>query len=747
MYFGTGKQTEILYRKRALMKKTASKRFFSTYRIVILVLMAMVIAWQYRHFIFSRNEVERIILISIDTCRADYLGCYGFDRPTTPNIDAVADEAVLFEQVIAPVPYTLPSHSSMLTGTIPPYHGVHDNVNYRLHEANVTLAEVLKQRRYTTGSIVSTIVMDVEYGLGQGFDDYYDVRTPEESGSVTTAVERKAEPTTELAIDWLDEHKEDNFFLFLHYYDPHWPYEPPEPFATDFADNLYAGEIAYVDHCIGRLVDKLKEQGLYDSTLLIITSDHGEGLGEHGESQHGFFIYQSTLGVPLIMKLPGQSGGKRVGDVAALVDITPTVCSLAGIPASPGAQSQGGDLSPYLLGNPGKKEKRYIYAESLGPTHVTGNSLFGIVEGDWKYIQTTRPELYNLKLDPGELVDRVEAEPRRAQLLKKQLQNILDDLLRRGRSRIDADPQRLQDLHALGYIGGPVEESFEFNQDIEDPKDLIWVHEQMLLFEDAVSRKDQDEVKRICTYILSRKPDFCDGHNFLARIAKDQGDLPEAERHWKESLNIRSDQADVLNSLGKVLALQDKTAEAIGYWTKAQEQQPDNEETHYNLGVAHNRLGQYEEAIKHWRKSLAIVPDQSNVTNWLARSHKKWGDKFRLQSQFPQALEQWLLSLELNSNQPDVLNNVGWAYTVKGTAFYNPKEAVRSATRACELTGHKNPAILNTLAGAFASQGEWTKAVEVLKKAIDLAASTGQTQLQVTLEKHLKSYQDEQLTD
>ena len=245
---------------------------------------------------FTKNQspptIRNILLISIDTCRADHLSCYGHKKNTTPNIDSIAKTGIRFENAITPVPQTLPSHSSMLTGTTPLYHGVHDNNGYKLSHSNITLAQILKNKGFTTAAFISAFVLDSQFGLSQGFGTYND-RFEEELNS-NGIVERRAEETSSLAMKWLDDHKAEPFFLFLHYFDPHMKYDPPEPFALEFSDNLYAGEIAYTDHWIGKVLDKLKETGLYDSTLIIITSDHGEMLGEHREVTHAYYIYQGN---------------------------------------------------------------------------------------------------------------------------------------------------------------------------------------------------------------------------------------------------------------------------------------------------------------------------------------------------------------------------------------------------------------------------------------------------------------------
>ena len=232
----------------------------SKYGIIVFLLLLFTGIYFLRIYLggsISSGDIRNVVLISIDTCRADYLSCYGYERLTTPNIDGVASEGILFENVITPVPMTLPAHASMLTGTIPPFHGIHDNLNYQVAESNVTLAEILKENGFSTGAIISAFVLDRDFGLNQGFDTYNDRFEDEHKAGIIQ--ERKGDEATRLSLDWLDEHKSERFFYFLHYFDPHAGYEPPEPFAGRFKDSPYAGEIAFTDHCIGMVIEKLKE--------------------------------------------------------------------------------------------------------------------------------------------------------------------------------------------------------------------------------------------------------------------------------------------------------------------------------------------------------------------------------------------------------------------------------------------------------------------------------------------------------
>ena len=409
----------------------------------------------------TAKDVRHIVLISIDTCRADHLGCYGYSRKTSSNIDTLAAESVLFNHAVAPVPITLPSHSSMLTGTIPPYHKVRDNSSYRLDSANVTLAEILKENGFVTGAIIGSFVLDSRFGLDQGFDTYNDkLSKKQKSEFFHHSNERKAEDVTYAANIWLEKHREDKFFLFLHYFDPHFPYELHErfayktyPFLTSVPKDLYDGEVAYTDYCIGQVIEKLKNLGLYDSTMIVLTADHGEGLGEHSELSHAYFIYHSTLHVPLIIKAPGWPKGGRIDNVVGIIDIVPTVCGALGIPAPPSVQ--GRDLSALLSNNRSIIEERYLFCESLYPTKYDLGPFFGIVSNRWKYIHTSYPELYDLVRDPQETKNLLKYQLQQTRVMQEQLESILQNSSGStfADSRMTLDEETRGRLESLGYIG------------------------------------------------------------------------------------------------------------------------------------------------------------------------------------------------------------------------------------------------------------------------------------------------------
>ena len=523
--------------------------------ILIIIAVLLYIGWLY----FGPeagpyNKIRNVLVISLDATREDVLSCYGFKHNTTPNIDALAGEGVLFENTYAPLSLTLPSHCTMLTGTIPPYHRVHDNNGYRLNNSNVTLAEILKENGFVTGAIVGSIILDSKYGMDQGFDSYDDNFQNERSPIFI--LERQAEEGERIATKWLEQHQKENMFLFLHFYDPHRSYDAPEPYknmflptphpqegSIDHLQGTYAGEVAYTDNCIKGVIDKLKQLGLYDSTLIIVTADRGEMLSEHREMTHGYFIYQSAVRVPLIFKVPGASTPTRIKKNVGLVDIVPTVCSLLDIKGP--FEFQGVDISPYLLQDePEDLKRRHIYLESLLPTKYKGNSLLGIVNDQYKYIQTTRPELYDIVNDYPESVNLVEKYPKIAHRMKGLLKLMLDDMtaLDSSDSTMEADEETLKQLKALGYVGGSVTEEFSFDTSKKDPKDLFDYHVANIQIRPFLNEKKFDQVKELCEKMISMEPDVAKPYIYLACIANRLKDYPEAIKRLTKAIEIEPDE-------------------------------------------------------------------------------------------------------------------------------------------------------------------------------------------------------------
>ena len=740
---------------------------------------AAVGGWLLTHACPSAVQARHVVLISIDTCRPDYLSCYGFNRPTTPNIDKLAAESILFTNAISPVPITLPAHASMLTGTIPPYHGVHDNMDYRLSQGQVTLAELLRQNGYTTGAIISAFVMDSQFDLDQGFDHYDD--TFMASRTTIGINERRGDETSQLAVQWLDEHKDEDSFLFLHYYDPHASYDPPQPFAARFADDLYAGEIAFVDHCIGLVIDKLKDLGLYDSTLIVITGDHGEMLGEHGEDTHAYFIYQSALRVPLIFKVPG-AGAASIDDGVGLIDIFPTICSTLGIETP--EHGQGEDLTGYFS-NTGARRERVFYCESFTPTkYYDAAGLLGIIVGGWKYIHTARPELYDLINDPHELNDLAAEQPARVDTCRRQLDETLQSTVLEddSDSMVALDAESLARIESLGYVGGSVSKDFRLDQNHNklDPKDLIEFHtvwgrvrvDQVAGTEYAnespVSPAQYDEDKAICQELIRRYPRFFTPHLCLGSIAMIENDDPAAVSHLRDALRLQPDEFQSHALLGRSLGRLEQFDEAIEHLERAitlksNRPMPHNtlgtiyaqlgnidlalehfehalaidSKSHYtyrNLGKVYFQQGDHEKAIQYYRQSLQINPDQPGAHNGLSQILYAQGD-------IQGAVAALTTAVRLSPDWPAALNNLA---RIKATStddqIRDPQEAIRLAERACKQTGFQNVKFLVTLAQAHAAASSFAEAIETAQSALDLAQAAGHTKNATQIQQYIEHY-------
>ena len=686
--------------------------------IPLLVLLVLWAGWRLLPSHFASKDLCNVLLISIDTCRADYLGCYGSSLQATPNIDSFAREGFLFSNAYSPVPITLPAHSSMLTGTIPPYHGVRDNNDYKLAESNETLAEILRSNGYTTAAVIGAFVMHCKFGLQQGFE-YYNSNF-EKSRSSIGINERRAEEVNHFAIEWLEKNKNKRFFLFLHYFDPHAVYEPPEPFASKFKENPYAGEIAYTDHCIGQVLRKLKEEGLYESTLIIITSDHGEMLGEHGAVSHAYFIYQSALRVPLIFRIPDQENGKRIDAPVGLIDIVPTVCGTLGIEVPD--QAQGEDLSRYFKKNHIPVKDRRLYCESLTPTKYGASPLLGVVTDRWKYIHTVRPELYDIIEDPGEAVNLIKQQPEMVWALQDHLRKTVESSARNEKSgtRITLDQEDISRLESLGYVASArVRDDFEFDQSKEDPKDLLGVHNQLMsAFYFAFHMKDYKEAKTICERLLKERPRHIETYALLTKIALRQDDLTGALEYMTKLIRLIPQQTDPLRikpnlaavhiKMGTALKRQGKINEAVDSFLKASRINPDMSEAYFELGVIFHNQRKTNEAINNFSKALKINPD-------MPEAHYNLGVIFLEQGKTDDAIKKFFKALQINPDYVEAHNNLGLAFHRKGKI----KEALNHYNESLRIDPDQ-PMVHNNAGAALQDQGKIDAAIKCFSTALQI---------------------------
>lgn len=424
-----------------------------------------------------------VLLVTFDTTRADHIGCYGYNEISTPTLDGLAAESVVFEQAHTAVPITLPSHSTIMTGLYPPAHGARDNGLFVLGDDVPTLASILSGSGYATAAAIGAFPLLGRFGISQGFEFFDDnVLTPEIDFRGRPTIpkhgmffdERRAEDVNAALLSWFESSLREPFFAWAHYFDPHQPFAPPTPYDQLYATHPYDGEIAYADGCFGRLIARLKELGVWDRTAVVFVADHGEGLGEHDEATHSMLLYETTLHVPLIIRIPGQPP-RRVAQPVGTVDIAPTLLDLLEIPNPP--EMQGRSLLPAMQGS--ELEPRALYAETLSPRLSNGwGELRAVYVESRKYIHGPRPELYDLHTDPAELSDLAAARPAEVAemygLLDRELQRI-----RRGEAiqPVDLDSSTRDRLEALGYLGQASDEDLvvvdTLRGDGPPPQDLV----------------------------------------------------------------------------------------------------------------------------------------------------------------------------------------------------------------------------------------------------------------------------------
>jgi len=472
-------------------------------RIRGLLLLAFAAAACRSREVFPRAPV---VVISIDTLRADHLPAYGYPGVATPALDALRKDSILYENAYSHVPLTLPSHVTMLTGLLPPQSGVRDNTGYVLAREHATLPELLGRAGYATGAAVSAVVMAKTSRVDRGFDFYDDNVEASAPGQPLGAIQRSGFETERVAEDWLGGRAGTPFFFLLHLYEPHAPYKPPEPFATRYHDQPYDGEIATADAIVGKFLEFLKAKKAYDSALLVLMSDHGEGLGDHGEDEHGLLLYREVLHVPLLLKLPAQRrAGERVGRPVALVDILPTVAAAVGIAPPAGLPGVS------LLADPKPGAPASIYSETLFPRYHFGwSDLASLTDARYQYIHAPRPELYDIVADPGEKTDLAPSLPPAF----RSLRTALLSLARPRQAPGVSDPEQVQKLAALGYIGSA--SPSEASETLPDPKDHILEIRDLKAALALYADRRYAEAIAALEAVLARNPAMSDAWGSLA---------------------------------------------------------------------------------------------------------------------------------------------------------------------------------------------------------------------------------------
>jgi arylsulfatase A-like enzyme/predicted Zn-dependent protease len=650
-----------------------------------------------------------LLLITIDTLRADHVGAYGAATGATPALDALAAAGVRFDQVQTAVPLTAPSHATILTGQYPPAHGVRGNVVFTLGSKYPTLATLLKKQDYQTAAFVGAYPVAAAFGFNQGFDTFnedFHETSPGEPGA-----ERRAGEVADSALRWLASAagagasaQSHPFFAWLHFYDPHAPYSPPAPYAERFAGHPYDGEIAYTDAQIGRVFDWLRSSGHDADTVVALLADHGEGLGDHHELMHAVLVYQSTMRIPLIVSGPGVPRGAVVPTRAATIDVLPTVMGLLGFGIDPALL--GRDLRPLMAARGVSADP--LYGESLfGRLNCHWASLRSWVKDDWKLIVGSQPELYNLAQDPQEQHDLAVAEPARVTRMTEELQRALQRIAPEGdRAQPNqATPEQEERLRSLGYTAGSGGRGPLDDPRLPDPRTHVELYDRLQAATATAPGRAVARAFDDVQAITRIDPDNPFAFGILASMAYRYGSLVLAERAFARTLELDPDRPGIRQNYGKLLRELGRYGESERELRIALEQTTeDDTRTRVNLAETLVVLKKTPEAERLLSAVLSREP----------KNPEALGAKGRLlleEGRAPEALA--LLEQATGSSDPEPFIELADAYL----RVNRVPGALNAATEAVRRSpGH--PWALALLGRALIADGQRPQGLESLQRAV-----------------------------
>jgi len=564
-------------------------------------------------------DKPNVILITLDTVRADRMGFLGSKRGLTPHLDALASQGVVFEHAYSQAPITPVSHATILSGTYPQYHGIR-NFGDRLPQGVPFLPEVLHAQGYHTGAFVGSIILDPKNGFASGFERGFDVYNAgfhrQKTGERREAsMQRRGEVTLGLVLEWLGQRKGSPFFLWFHLWDAHDPYNPPEPFRSRFPNAPYNGGIANVDDIVGKLLDHLRSQGLYDNALIVVAADHGESLGDHGELTHSIFLYDATIHVPLLFKLPGNRlGGQRVNAVASLVDLAPTVLDELG--QTPPPAMQGHSLLP-LIGNPHPENRPSLATGDHSERSFGWSSLVALRSDNQLYVHAPRPELYDLNVDSDAKSNVYLSKRATAARFAIQLDSFV--------KRISAGaPQALQDgldeksrekLSSLGYVAsgtaGPATRI--------DPKDRIDVANDMHDASLAIEEGKEATVIPLLLRVVAKDPQIQAAQYYLGIAYSRKGNFAKAIPPLRKAIELRPDALMAQYELAICLYETGDLKTAAAHFEILVENRPDWIDARYSMASIYARTGRPDEAAKNLLVVLQSEPDHYRANLLLGR--------------------------------------------------------------------------------------------------------------------------------
>lgn len=626
----------------------------------------------------AAEKKPNVLLITLDTLRADYLSCNGAKNVETPHLDRLAKDGANFTRARTSAPLTLPAHASIMTGNYPPVHGVRDNGAFRLPEEQLTLAEILQGQGYETAAFIGAFVLDRQFGLAQGFGNYEEGSWDSGGGVNSLAAERRGGTVYDDFSTWLENRAEKKpFFAWVHLYDPHAPHDPPEPFRKKYTDNPYAGEVAYTDAVVGMIVEDIEARELLDSTLIAVVGDHGEGLGEHGERTHSLLIYNSTIHVPMLLHFPGHiPSGKKIDHLTRAIDLAPTILDYLGLPSTIG---QGASLRSLIDGKQ-LDEEIVAYSESLYASLNLGWSGLRALEADnHRFILAPRQELYDLGKDPGERVNLIDSQPKTGEALESGLASLMEAM---GSSESHVgptvDPQTEEMLRRLGYISTS-QHPPHADSSVVDPKDRTELWGDIEIGLHYYSQGDYAKALDILNKALAQDKDIPILYEHIGWSYVQLNRFDEAERVYRGALERGIESADL----------------------------------HADLGLLYSRRGDFAKAETELRTALTL--EEANVD-----AHYRLADVFRAMKNYPKAVAHYRRVLEIDSKYVYAANGMAMALALSG----KNQEALTAFRRAIEIAPEMAPGYLN-LAIHLERMQRYSEALAEYEKFMDLSSGSG----------------------
>ena len=681
----------------------------------------------------SRGQPANVLIISLDTTRGDRFGTTGYEAAYTPNFDAFSrDRAVQFDNAISAIPVTFPSHSTIMTGTYPVFHGVRDNDGFYLDDEVTTLAEILGAEGFTTAAFLASFPLDSQFNLDQGFETYDDDFQADWSEAERRSrnalsfgfLERTADRVNRAVERWLDRNATERFFLWVHYFDPHQAYEPPAPYDSQFAGELYDGEIAFMDEHFGELLRMLEAREILDNTVIVVVGDHGEGLNQHGEPTHASMLYDTTARVPLMIAAPGGrfEAGRRVTPQVRTLDVAPTVLDLLGLPL--GDDMQGESLVP-LMSDP----KRPWQSEALIETnfsyyHYGWAPIRALRTDRWKLVDAPKPELYDLQADPDELYNLASRQPEKVAELTDRLARLARTVSAPSLDRsiaVEVDSETREKLLALGYVAGSAnsttlaapfpapEELAKMPNPLDQALTLTFINSSMEL----IRTQHFDQAARVAREGLLMDPDNPRLHGVLAQALGNLGVYDEALEAAETMQRLQDDLPWSYSLAGRIHLARGDLEQALNAFTRVIELSPRDVQTLNILANIYSRLERHEEAIAH----LEAVLD-SDEGSWGV--HVALGQSYALSEQWEQARQAFQRALDLNPYSPVVLYDIAVFYRHVGDNEFS-RRMFESVLKVAPNHVAAHVQLGELMLDGEPAEEEASRARELLERAVELA--------------------------